>query len=63
LLAHDAGEVYVQGQRRQGLIEDPIGIGMVFQQAAFIRLLTVDENVGFSLYQRLTCRDRAFEIW
>jgi len=31
---------------------------MVFQQAALFDLLTVDENVGFSLYQRLT-RDRA----
>ncbi len=55
LLAPDAGEVYVQGQRRQGLIEDapdPIGIGMVFQQAALFDSLTVEENVGFSLYQR-----------
>ena len=54
LLAPDAGEVYVQGQRRQGLIEDapdPIGIGMVFQQAALFDSLTVNENVGFLLYQ------------
>ncbi|WP_421655680.1 ABC transporter ATP-binding protein [Leptothermofonsia sp. ETS-13] len=54
LLAPDSGEVYVQGQRRQGLIddsEDPIGIGMVFQQAALFDSLTVDENVGFLLYQ------------
>jgi phospholipid/cholesterol/gamma-HCH transport system ATP-binding protein len=54
LLAPDAGEVYVQGQRREGLIEDapdPIGIGMVFQQAALFDSLTVDENVGFLLYQ------------
>ena len=37
LLAPDAGEVYVRGQRREGLVEDgdePIGIGMVFQNAA-----------------------------
>ncbi|MBD2020423.1 ABC transporter ATP-binding protein [Leptolyngbya sp. FACHB-36] len=55
LLAPDAGEVYIQGKRRQGLIEDsddPIGIGMVFQQAALFDSLTVDENVGFLLYQR-----------
>lgn len=55
LLAPDAGEVYVQGQRRQGLIEDapdPISIGMVFQQAALFDSLTVEENVGFLLYQR-----------
>uniref|UniRef100_UPI0036F3A5CA ABC transporter ATP-binding protein n=1 Tax=Trichocoleus desertorum TaxID=1481672 RepID=UPI0036F3A5CA len=54
LLAPDAGEVYVQGQRRQGLIEDsadPIGIGMVFQQAALFDSLTVAENVGFLLYE------------
>lgn len=54
LLAPDSGEVYVQGQRREGLIEDaadPISIGMVFQQAALFDSLTVDENVGFLLYQ------------
>jgi phospholipid/cholesterol/gamma-HCH transport system ATP-binding protein len=54
LLAPDAGEIYVQGQRRQGLIEDseePISIGMVFQQAALFDSLTVDENVGFLLYE------------
>lgn len=50
----DAGEVYVAGQLRKGLIEDaedPIGIGMVFQQAALFDSLTVEENVGFLLYQ------------
>lgn len=55
LLAADAGEIYVQGKRRQGLIEDasdPIGIGMVFQQAALFDSLTVEENVGFTLFQR-----------
>src|SRR4028119_2172102 len=54
LLVADAGEIYVQGQRRLGLIEDardPIGIGMVFQQAALFDSLTVEENVGFLLYQ------------
>jgi phospholipid/cholesterol/gamma-HCH transport system ATP-binding protein len=54
LLPPDAGEVYIQGQRRQGSIEDaadPIGIGMVFQQAALFDSITVDENVGFLLYQ------------
>ncbi|MEB3178133.1 MAG: ATP-binding cassette domain-containing protein [Nostocaceae cyanobacterium] len=54
LLAPDAGEVYIKGTLRQGLIEDgadPIGIGMVFQQAALFDSLTVDENVGFVLYQ------------
>ncbi len=54
LLAPDSGEIYVAGQRRTGLIEDtqdPVGIGMVFQQAALFDSLTVDENVGFLLYQ------------
>ncbi len=54
LLAPDSGDVYVQGQKREGLIDDapdPIGIGMVFQQAALFDSLTVDENVGFLLYQ------------
>ena len=50
LLAPDAGEVFVQGQRRAGWVDDvadPIGIGMVFQQAALFDSLTVEENVGF----------------
>ncbi|MBW4514850.1 MAG: ABC transporter ATP-binding protein [Timaviella obliquedivisa GSE-PSE-MK23-08B] len=54
LLAPDSGEIYVQGQLREGLAEDQqesIGIGMVFQNAALFDSLTVDENVGFLLYQ------------
>ncbi len=54
LEAPDAGEVYIQGQRREGLVEDskdPIGITMVFQNTALFDSLTVDENIGFSLYQ------------
>ncbi|MBL1199755.1 MAG: ABC transporter ATP-binding protein [Nostoc sp. GBBB01] len=54
LLAPDTGEIYVQGVRRKGLIEDgteSVGIGMVFQQAALFDSLTVEENVGFLLYQ------------
>ncbi len=54
LLAPDEGEIYVKGQLREGLAEDgkdPVGIGMVFQQAALFDSLTVDENVGFLLYQ------------
>ena len=57
LLLPDEGEVYIQGKRREGLIEDspdPIGIGMVFQQAALFDSLTVDENVGFLLYEHST---------
>ncbi|HEY9810502.1 MAG TPA: ABC transporter ATP-binding protein [Halomicronema sp.] len=55
LLAPDSGEVYVEGKLRQGLIGDdfdPVRISMVFQQAALFDSLTVDENVGFLLYQR-----------
>lgn len=55
LTAPDTGEIYVQGQKREGLVEDysnnSVGIGMVFQQAALFDSLTVEENVGFSLYQ------------
>jgi phospholipid/cholesterol/gamma-HCH transport system ATP-binding protein len=50
----DSGEVYIQGHRREGLVEDskdPIGITMVFQNTALFDSLTVEENVGFSLYQ------------
>ncbi len=54
LLAADSGDIFIGGQQRQGLIEDandPINLGMVFQQAALFESLTVRENVGFSLYQ------------
>lgn len=54
LLAPDTGEIYVHGQKRERTIEqgeDPQGIGLVFQQAALFDSLTVDENVGFSLYR------------
>ena len=54
LLPADEGEIYIKGQKRKGLIEDgedPLGISMVFQQAALFDSLTVEENVGFSLYQ------------
>jgi phospholipid/cholesterol/gamma-HCH transport system ATP-binding protein len=50
----DAGEIYVKGKKRNGLVEDgddTLGISMVFQQAALFDSLTVGENVGFLLYQ------------
>jgi phospholipid/cholesterol/gamma-HCH transport system ATP-binding protein len=66
LLAPDAGEVYVLGKRRARLIEDaedPIGIAMVFQQAALFDSLTVEENVGFSLYRHSKLsRDQIHEL-
>ena len=62
LLEPDSGEIYIAGQKRTGLVgdeHDPIGIGMVFQQAALFDSLTVDENVGFLLYQHSNLpRDR-----
>ena len=54
LLEADAGEIYINGQPRKGLIEegqDTINISMVFQQAALFDSLTVEENVGFSLFE------------
>jgi phospholipid/cholesterol/gamma-HCH transport system ATP-binding protein len=50
----DTGEIHVEGVKRRGLIEDsadPVGISMVFQQAALFDSLTVEENVGFLLFQ------------
>ncbi len=61
LLAADEGEIWIGGQQRTGLIEDssdPLGVGMVFQQAALFDSLTVAENVGFLLYQHSRLSDR-----
>ncbi|WP_310481756.1 ATP-binding cassette domain-containing protein [Chamaesiphon sp. VAR_48_metabat_403] len=55
LLTPDEGEIYIRGELRRGSIEDgndPIYIGMVFQQAALFDSLTVEENVGFRLFQQ-----------
>jgi phospholipid/cholesterol/gamma-HCH transport system ATP-binding protein len=54
LMPADRGTVCIKGNKRKGLIEDgedPLGISMVFQQAALFDSLTVAENVGFSLLQ------------
>lgn len=54
LLAPDSGEVYINGQLRRGLVDegtDSIRMSMVFQQAALFDSLSVEENVGFFLYQ------------
>lgn len=54
LLKPDAGDVYIHGERRKGTVEegeDPLGVGMVFQQSALFDSLTVNENVGFALYR------------
>lgn len=54
LLSPDSGEIYIKNQKRirtldQG--EDPLGVGLVFQQSALFDSLTVYENVGFELYR------------
>lgn len=54
LLAPDAGEVYINGKLRCGSLDNfdnPIRMSMVFQQAALFDSLSVEENVGFFLYQ------------
>ena len=55
LTAPDSGEVYINGQKRLGTVdqgEDALGVSVVFQQSALFDSLTVDENVGFALYRR-----------
>lgn len=54
LLKPDRGEVYIQGQKRHGTINEgapSLGVGMVFQQSALFDSLTVNENIGFELYR------------
>ncbi len=54
LLAPDSGEIYIQKQKRKRTIEqgeDPLGVGLVFQQSALFDSLTVYENVGFELFR------------
>ncbi len=54
LLAPHSGEVYIHGRKRERIAEegeDPLGVGLVFQQSALFDSLSVGENVGFSLYR------------
>ncbi|NCJ05472.1 ATP-binding cassette domain-containing protein [Synechococcales cyanobacterium C] len=54
LLAPDEGEIYINGELQTRAIDEvtrPIRISMVFQQAALFDSLSVEENVGFFLYQ------------
>lgn len=66
LLSPDSGEIYVKGEQRKGLIEEHknvMNISMVFQQSALFDSLTVDENVGFYLYQNSRLpRDKIREL-
>lgn len=64
LLKPDAGQVYINGYKRKGWVDDirdPIGIGMVFQNAALFDSLNVRENVGFSLYQHTKLSRKTIE--
>lgn len=59
LVNPDSGSVYLRGVQRQGLISDSdnenggegLRVGMVFQSAALFDSLTVEQNVGFTLYE------------
>lgn len=56
LLEPDSGEVLINGQPAGDALtnggELGVSLGMVFQQAALFDSLTVQENVGFTLYQQ-----------
>jgi len=53
LLQPDAGKVLVNGKPLHSIAgtDDDVHIGMVFQQAALFDSLTVEQNVGFSLFE------------
>jgi phospholipid/cholesterol/gamma-HCH transport system ATP-binding protein len=56
LLKPDAGTIFVNGRRISDLPERELlrvraGIGMMFQENALFDSLTVDENVGYRLYE------------
>ena len=56
LLKPDSGTILVNGSRVTAMSEDELltiraGVGMVFQENALFDSLTVDENVGFRLYE------------
>jgi len=55
-LKPDSGSVWVNGERIDTMAEDDLirvraGIGMVFQEGALFDSLSVDENVGYTLYE------------
>jgi phospholipid/cholesterol/gamma-HCH transport system ATP-binding protein len=58
LLEPDAGQIYVNGERVDGMTEDDLmavraDLGMVFQEGALFDSLTVRENVGYKLFEEL----------
>ncbi len=61
LLPMDQGEIYLKGKKRLTLAEDAqdlMRISLVFQQAALFDSLTVQENVGFLLYEHSHLTER-----
>jgi len=64
LLRSDAGRIYVNGQRidtmsERDLLRTRADIGMAFQELALFDSLTVNENVGYRLYEETdTPRDQ-----
>ena len=72
LLRPDAGAIYVHGQRIDTMAERDLlrvrtDIGMLFQENALFDSLTVDENVGYRLYEetdmpRAAVRARVEEV-
>ncbi len=57
LLKPDAGQIWVNGTRVDGLSEQELmpvraDLGMVFQEGALFDSLTVRENVGYRLYEQ-----------
>jgi phospholipid/cholesterol/gamma-HCH transport system ATP-binding protein len=58
LLRPDAGAIFVRGRRIDTMTESSLiavraEIGMLFQEGALFDSLTVDENVGYRLYEEL----------
>ncbi len=52
LLSPDRGEVWINGERLEGVGgTNSVHVGMVFQHAALFDSLTVAENVGFALFE------------
>ena len=56
LLKPDGGQIFVNGERIDAMREQKMmgvraGLGMVFQEGALFDSLTVEENVGYKLYE------------
>jgi phospholipid/cholesterol/gamma-HCH transport system ATP-binding protein len=66
LLKPDGGTIVVNGKRVDGMSEPELmavrsDIGMVFQEGALFDSLTVEQNVGYKLYEELrTPEDQAY---